>query len=320
MRQKVLCVGEMMADLVAYPIGEVRLETDYHAMDSFWVKTGGDAHNNAVDMARLGNTVSYIGRVGNDLFAGNCLASLRAAGVNTEYVVYSETAEQAKSLILMGEGGSRTFYQNFGTSGEFCFEDIDLRALEGVDVLQIGGTFHMKKFDGAGAVKLLKLAKEMGITTSLDVTMDRSGRWNKLLEPYYPYLDYFMPSIEQAVEITGKDSLSEMADFLVKRGVGNVIIKAGTRGSYFKNRRTAFSCGCYKVPDVVDTTGAGDAFVSGMLTALGRGASPEECMIFATACSAHVIQAVGATTGMKSYEEIAAFVAREPKPEIVYGA
>lgn len=318
MRQKVLCVGEMMADLVAYPIGEVRLETDYHAMDSFWVKTGGDAHNNAVDMARLGNAVSYIGRVGNDLFAQNCLASLQAAGVNTEYVVYSKTAEQAKSLILMGEGGARTFYQNFGTSEEFCFEDINLQALEGTDVLQIGGTFHMKKFDGAGAARLLKLAKEMGITTSLDVTMDRTGRWNEILEPYYPHLDYFMPSIEQAVEITGKDSLSEMADFLLKRGVQNVIIKAGTHGSYFKNRQTAFSCGCYQVPGVVDTTGAGDAFVSGILTALGRGASPEACMIFATACSAHVIQAVGATTGMKSYDEIAAFVEREPKPEIIY--
>lgn len=318
MRQKVLCIGEMMADLVAYPIGEVRLETDYHAMDSFWVKTGGDAHNNAVDMALLGNDVSYIGRIGNDLFAQNCLASLSAAGVDTRYVVYSQTAEQAKSLILMGEGGARTFYQNFGTSGEFCFEDIDLRALDGVNVLQIGGTFHMQKFDGAGAVKLLKLAKEMGITTSLDVTMDRSGRWNQILEPYYPYLDYFMPSIEQAIEITGESTFSEMADFLLRRGVRNVIIKAGTHGSYFKNHQTAFSCGCYQVSHVADTTGAGDAFVSGVLTAFGHGASPEESMIFATACSAHVIQAVGATTGMKSYDEIVAFVNREAKPEIVY--
>lgn len=318
MRQKVLCIGEMMADLVAYPIGEVRLETDYHPMDSFLVKTGGDAHNNAVDLALLGNDVTYIGRVGSDLFAENCLASLKSAGVNTDYVVRTRTAEQAKSLILMGEGGTRTFYQNFGTSEELCFEDIDLRALEGVDVLQIGGTFHMKKFDGPDAVKLLKLAKEKEITTSLDVTMDRSGRWNSVLEPYYPYLDYFMPSVEQAVEITGKERFSDMADFLLARGVKNVIIKAGTQGSYFKNRQTAFSCGCYRVANVADTTGAGDAFVSGVLTALGHKAPPEACMIFATACSAHVIQAVGATTGMKSYDEIMAFVDREPRPEIRY--
>ena len=316
---RVLCVGEMMADLVAYPIGPVRLESDYHPMDRFWVKTGGDAHNNAVDLARLGCDVTYIGRVGCDLFGQNCLASLRAEGVDDRFVVRSETAEQAKSLILMGEGGTRTFYQNFGTSGEFCFEDIDLRVLDRVSILQIGGTFHMERFDGAGAVRLLKLAKEKGVTTSLDVTMDRQNRWNRLLEPYYPYLDYFMPSIEQAVEITKQDEFPKIAAFLLERGVKNVIIKAGTRGSYFQNAQTAFSCGCYHVPAVLDTTGAGDAFVAGFLAARGRDLQPEDCMVFATACSAHVIRQVGAVSGMKSFDEIMDFVRREPRPAIAYG-
>ncbi|MHA5220428.1 carbohydrate kinase family protein [Dysosmobacter sp. Phy] len=309
---KILCVGEMMADLVAYPIGQVLLESDYHPMDSFWVKTGGDAHNNAVDMARLGNDVIYIGRIGNDLFAQNCLNSLRQAGVNTDYVIFSQTAEQAKSLILMGEGGTRTFYQNFGSSAELCFEDIDLNVLDEVSLLQIGGTFHMERFDGDGAVRLLREAKSRGITTSLDVTMDRTGRWNSLLEPYYPYLDYFMPSIEQAVEITKETDFSRMADFLLDRGVKNVIIKAGSDGAYFKNRDESLSCGCYKVP-VVDTTGAGDAFVSGFLSARERGFSPEQCMEFATACSAQVIQQVGAAAGLKSFQQVLDFIAQAPK-------
>ena len=141
-----------MVDLVAYPIGPVLLESDYHALDHFWVKTGGDAHNNAVDLARLGYEVTYIGRVGCDLFAGNCLASLQSEGVDVSRVVHSKTAEQAKSLILMGEGGTRTFYQSFESSGEFCFEDIDLSVLDQVSLLQIGGTFHMERFDGEGAV------------------------------------------------------------------------------------------------------------------------------------------------------------------------
>lgn len=314
--RRVLCVGEMMADLVAYPIGPVLLESDYHAMDRFWVKTGGDAHNNAVDLVRLGYDVTYIGRVGCDLFAESCLASLQAEGVDASRVVRSRTAEQAKSLILMGEGGTRTFYQNFGSSGEFCFEDIDLSVLDQVSLLLIGGTFHMQRFDGEGAVRLLKLAKERGVTTSLDVTMDRSGRWNSLLEPYYSYLDYFMPSIEQAVEITKRERFPEMADFLLDRGVKNVIIKAGTQGSYFQNRETALSCGCYHVDSVADTTGAGDAFVAGFLAARGRGFSVEDCMVFATACSAHVIREVGAVTGMRSFDEILEFVRREPRPEI----
>jgi len=315
--QKILCVGEMMADLIAFPIDEVLLQTDYHPMDSFLVKTGGDAHNNAVDLAKLGNDVTYIGRVGNDLFAANCLQSLQNAGVHVDHVIFSKSAEQAKSLILMGKGGSRTFYQNFGTSEEFCFEDIDLSVLDDVSILQIGGTFHMKKFDGDGAVRLLRLAKSKGILTSLDVTMDRTGRWNSVLEPYYPYLDYFMPSIEQAEAIAGTAVLPDIARFLLERGVKNVVIKTGECGSYFRSAHTAFSCGCYQVP-VADATGAGDAYVSGFLTGLTKGFSPEKCAVFATACSAHVIQAVGATTGMRDFDTVMDFIKREKEIKITY--
>ena len=268
-----------------------------------------------MDLARLGNDVIYIGRIGNDIFAQNCLNSLRQAGVNTDHVVFSSAAEQAKSLILMGHGGTRTFYQNFGSSAELCFEDINLDVLDQVSVLQIGGTFHMERFDGDGAVRLLWEAKSRGIITSLDVTMDRTGRWNSLLEPYYPYLDYFMPSIEQAVEITKRERFDEMADFLLERGVKNVIIKAGSDGAFFKNAQEAFSCGCYRVP-VADTTGAGDAFVAGYLAAMQRGFTPQQGLEFATACSAQVIQQVGATSGMKSFEEIMDFIRRSPKLEI----
>ncbi len=315
--QKVLCVGEMMVDLIACPIGEVMLQCDYHPMDSFVVTAGGDAHNNAVDMARLGNDVTYMGRIGKDMFGSFCLDSLRREGINVEHVVFSKTAEQAKSLILMDKNGRRTFYQNFETSEEFCFEDIDLGCLDHTNILQIGGTFHMKKFDGPGAVKLLKAAKDKGVTTSLDVTMDRTGRWNEILEAYYPYLDYFMPSIDQAREIAKTDNMINMADFLLDRGVKNVIIKDGEYGSYFRNADTAFTCGCYSVP-VADATGAGDAYVSGFLTGIGQGFSPEESARLATACAAHVIQEVGATTGMKDLETMMHFIERNEEITIKY--
>ena len=67
MKKKMLCVGEMMADLVAFPIEKVLLESDYHPMDSFWVKTGGDAHNNAVDLARLEQTAPAFDTVVNTI-------------------------------------------------------------------------------------------------------------------------------------------------------------------------------------------------------------------------------------------------------------
>lgn len=60
---------------------------------------------------------------------------------------------------------------------------------------------------GEGSAQLLKAAKERGVITSMDVTSDRSGRWKGILDPCWPYLDYFLPSIEQASQIAGTEDL-----------------------------------------------------------------------------------------------------------------
>jgi len=318
MARRVLCVGEMVADLVAYPVDTVELNTDYHKMERLSILPGGDSHNNAVNMARLGNEVTYIGRVGRDMLGKICVDSLKANHVNTEHIVYSKTADQSACLILLSKNRKRTLYQMFKVSEEFCFEDIDLSVLDKVDMIQIGGTFHMQKFDGEGAAELLKLAKEKQIVTSMDVSMDKLERWGELIEICYPYLDYFMPSIEQAVELTHKKTLREMAEYLLLKGVKNVIIKAGDKGSYFLNTSEEILCGCYQVK-VEDATGAGDAFVAGFLTALGKGFSNEQCMLFATACAAQAVQKVGATTGIGSFNEVIEFINSHPKPEMCIG-
>lgn len=315
MAQKVLCVGETVTDLIVYPVDETEQNTDYHKIDYLSILPGGDSHNNAVDLARLGNEVTYIGRIGRDMFGKVCMDSLIKEHINTDHIVYSDTAGQSVCLILINKNKKRIFYQMFKASEEFCYEDIDLNVLDQVDVLQISGTFHMKKFDGEGALRLLKQAKERHIITSMDVSMDRSGRWGKLIGNCYPYLDYFMPSIEQAIELTQRSTLRGMAEFLLMRGVGNVIIKSGDKGAYFLNASETIHCGCYNV-DLVDATGAGDAFVAGFLTALGKGFTNRECMAFATACSAQVIQKVGATTGMAGFDDVMDFIKEHGLPEI----
>ncbi|MPM80824.1 putative sugar kinase YdjH [bioreactor metagenome] len=232
-----------------------------------------------------------------------------------DYVCRSKTVEQTKSLILVNPDGNRTFIQYPGTSAEFCFEDINLSLLDQVELLQIGGTFHLPKFDGEGTARLLKLAREKGVITSMDVTKDPSGRWNKIIAPCYPYLDYFLPSIEQAACICGTNNEKKIADFFLGRGVTAVVVKMGSRGCYCKSGSKAFYCGCYTVP-VAETTGAGDAFVAGFLTAVGKGYPIEECVQFGTATSAHAIQAFGATAGVPDFGTVCAFMAEHPKPMI----
>lgn len=314
---RVLCVGEMMVDILAHPVGSVSFDNDANQVEAITVKSGGDANNNAIALSKLGNEVYYVGRVGCDVLADYALDIARQAGVCVDYVKRSPKTEQTKSLILINEKGDRKLLQYTGTSVEFCLEDVDLSLLDRVDVLQIGGTFHLPRFDGEEAAQLLHLAQKKGVITSMDVTKDPSGRWDEIIRPCYPHLDYFLPSIEQASCIAGSEDEQQIADYFLSQGVGTVAVKMGSRGCYCKSRHQAFYCGCYQVP-VVETTGAGDAFVAGFLTALGRGRSLEDCIRFATATSAHAVQAIGATAGIPDYATVERFMELRPSLPLYY--
>ena len=311
---RILCVGEMMADLLVHPVPEIVFDNDADSGEEIAVKSGGDANNNAIDLAKLGNEVYLVTLAGRDALADNCLKIAQEAGVCVDYVKRSTDTDQTRSLILINDRGDRHFLQYPGTSAKFCFEDVDLSLLDKVDILQIGGAFHLPAFDGEGSARLLELARSKGVTTCMDVTKDRTGKWTAIA-PCYPHLDYFLPSIEQAACIAGTEDERRIADYFLERGVGTVAIKLGTRGCYCKNKDRAFYCGRYTVP-VAETTGAGDAFVAGFLTELGHGGNLEDCVRFATATSAHAVQAFGATAGVPDYDTVRRFMAERPALEI----
>lgn len=128
-----------------------------------------------------------------------------------------------------------------------------------------------------------------------------------------PYIDFLMPSIDEAVCIAGKESPEEIADAFVSKGAKNVIIKLGSKGSYLRKEgeKSGKIFPPFYVENPVDTTGAGDSFCSGFLSAFARDKSLEDCMIFANAVGAHCVTAKGATTGIKSYEETMEFIEKE---------
>jgi sugar/nucleoside kinase (ribokinase family) len=310
----VLCLGEMLADIISYPAPEVTYNNGCSIINSITVQPGGDAFNNAMDLTTLGHSVAYVGRIGNDAIGSYLLEAGINAGINMEHVVVSKNPH-GKMDILVNQNGDRAFLYYPGTSAEFCFEDIDLELLKQVKIVQIGSTFHLPKFDGEGTSLLLKCAKEYGCLTTMDVTTDFSGRWNEVIEPAYPNLDYFFPSIEQAEKIAGTSDPHLISQFLLKRGVKHVCIKLGSKGCYYEDPTIRFFCSCYQVR-VVETTGAGDAFVSGFISSLLHGRGAEDCVRFATACSAFAIQSIGATAGLRDYGSVQNFIS-ESQPLII---
>lgn len=307
----VVCLGEAIVDIITQKVQDIRLVNEFHMADEILIKTGGDAQNNAIDLATIGHHVAYVGRVSRDAGGEMIMKACISRGVDMSHVIRTDTP-QTKMNILLSEHSNRSFLYYPGVSAEFTVADFNMSLLDQTRILQFSSTFHMTAFDGElGALKLMKEAKKKGVTTAMDVTSDFSGRWNSVLAPCYPWLDYFMPSEEQAALIAGTEDPEEMAQFFLSQGVGHVVIKLGGRGSYCADRGTAFYCGCHSVP-VKDTTGAGDAFVAGFLSGVLRNAPISRCVQLGTTASAFVIQEVGANTGIRSFEELNDYLERYP--------
>ena len=110
--------------------------------------------------------------------------------------------------------------------------------------------------------------------------------------------------------IAGKDTPAEMADEFFNNGVKSVIIKCGSEGCYFRWNKEDEGCmiPCFKVDEVVDTTGAGDSFCSGFLAAYARGEEPKVCATIGNATGALCVMQKGATSGTRSYEDTIKFM------------
>lgn len=308
--KKIACVGILVADVIVEPVSKYPEKGVLEPVNSITMHNGGNAMTAAINLHKLGVQSRMVGMVGQDMFGDFLKGRLDAAGVDTRGLARSETAQTSASVLMIDKTGERSFFHCTGTNAVFSEKDIDYSVIEECDGVFVTGSFLMDTFDGAETMQFLKRCKEMGKTTFLDVCWDAKGQWGKLLDMAMPYIDYLMPSIDEAVEIAGKKDPDEIADVFVSKGAKNVIIKLGSKGSYL--RMESWEKGKvfppFYIDNPVDTTGAGDSFCSGFLAAFARDMAPEDAMVFANATGACCVTAKGATTGIKTFEETLRFI------------
>jgi sugar/nucleoside kinase (ribokinase family) len=210
-------------------------------------------------------------------------------------------------MVMVHTDGERSFIHYIGANAMLREEDVDLNVVKNTKILHVAGSFLMPGFDGQPTANILKKAKEMGVTTSLDTAWDSRGNWMKLLEPCLEYIDYAVPSIEEARMVTGKHEPADVAKVLMDKGVKTVALKMGDQGCYIKNGQDELSIPIYKV-DSVDANGAGDSFAAGFLAGLVNGWDLERTGKFANATGAFCVTALGATTGIRDKETIEEFI------------
>ena len=309
------CVGILVADVIVEPVSSYPEKGVLVPVNSITMHNGGNAMTATINLKKLGVDSYIFGMVGDDVFGDFLKGKLRDAGAFVSGLKTNDKVQTSASVLMIDERGERSFFHCTGTNAVFSEKDIDYSVIENCDMIFVTGTFLLDSFDGEDTMKFLKKCKEMGKTTFLDVCWDAKGKWSELLDMSMPYIDFFMPSIDEAIQLTGKEDTEEIADVFIKKGARNIIIKLGSKGSYLRaegeTKGKIFSP--FYVENPVDTTGAGDSFCSGFLSAFARGASLDECMVFGNAVGAECVTEKGATTGIKTYEETIEFIEKEQK-------
>ncbi|GAB4510971.1 MAG: sugar kinase [Anaerolineae bacterium] len=323
-----------------------------YEVDPLGMATGGAVSNTGLALFHLGVDVGLMGTVGDDLLGRVIIAYLRDQKPElADYIKVQPGQDSSYSVVLAPENADRTFLHCTGTNDTFGAEDVDYTRLTDAKIFHLGYPPLMPRLyqnEGAELVDIFRRAKATGVVTSLDMAMPDpngpSGKadWRRIVERTLPYVDIFLPSIEEILMMMrlsaeraraamGELNLSfldRLSHELIDMGAAVVGFKLGPYGLYARatddaDRLQALKrlpidqaawCGAsayyptYAV-EAVGTTGAGDTAYAGFLTALLHGLTLQEAVQMANAVGACSVEVATSTGGVRSWEETRARMA-----------
>lgn len=252
---------------------------------------GGSTANIAVGLSRLGETVAFFGKAGDDANGKVIVDSFHADGVDTAYLKIEAGNSSGGAFIAVDEDGERVIYSLGGNTLYERWDEIDPAAFDGVEGLYIGETF-----DEVG-VEAAKLAHKNGATVFFGPGGIMCSYGLDYLGPVLEHTDYLLVNLPEAKMLSGCDSKEAAIETLLNAGAKNLIMTEGKHGSGCYSKEGCITAPAFPVK-AVDTTGAGDTFTAGLLHAFSQGMEPQQVMRFAAACAAEAVQVVGARTSM----------------------
>ncbi len=272
--------------------GEERFITGYSEA------AGGSAANTVVGLARLGNHVGYVGKVGSDLEGRLLLKSFADENVDTGGVTVSKEGRSGVVIGFVDKKGERTLYVDPGVNNTLCLEEIDEAYINGSKFL------HLTSFVGERPFEAQKrlLRKLPDIRVSFDPGELYARRGLAALRPILRLSFVVFPNENELKILTGK-RYKEGAKTLIEIGANIVAVKLGEKGCYITDGKEEFLVEAYKVR-VVDTTGAGDAFCAGFIHGLLQGMSLDACGRIANFVASRKIEKTGAREGLPTLADL----------------
>lgn len=265
----------------------------------FYMGPGGKGANQAVAARRLGGDVTFICKVGKDIFGDNALAGYEREGIDISHAMRSDKAS-GTALILVDESGENCISVASGANGDITPDDIDSVA----DVIRSCGFLILQlEIPIASVLRAAQIASEAGVYVILN-----PAPACKLPEEMFRYVSLMTPNRTETSYMSGcrvedSTSLIKAVDILRGFGVKDFVVTLGSEGSL------VFQDGEYeKIPslkvDAVDATAAGDTFCAALCVGLSEGMSLADAARFATKASALTVQRMGAQDSIPFRNEI----------------
>ncbi|MGH2637291.1 MAG: carbohydrate kinase family protein [Actinomycetota bacterium] len=300
----VLVLGDANPDLVLRggDLGPVADQREA-LVESATFTVGGSGAIFACAAARLGLRVAFAGVVGDDVFGRFMREELRGRGVDARGLVVREGRSTGVSVVL-SRPGDRGTYTVPGTVADLNAEVVDRELLASVEHVHVA-SFYLQRALGPDLPRLLGEVRSAGATTSLDPNWDPAEAWNSGLLELLAHVDLFLPNAAEALRIAGRDDLEAAVGHLASRA-GTVAVKLGDGGGLARRGEEIVRLPGIPV-DVVDATGAGDAFDAGFVLGLLRGWPLERALSLANACGGLSCRSIGGVDGQPTLDEALAF-------------
>jgi ribokinase len=277
--QTVLCAGHVNWDVTLSvdrfpdPDGEAKI-LDHHQSG------GGSASNTACVLAGLGTNAVLLGSIGNDRYGAFVRHDLQSVGVDCTYLQTTTTHSTTVKYILVDESGQVAVLANDGANEVFDHTTMPDATLRDADHL------HLTSQEPATARRLAERATDAGLAVSFDPGRRLDARE---YEAVYRLSDVLFVNETEATAIQESNSLDTFE--------GTLLVKQGDCGATACAETETISHDGFSV-EPIDTTGAGDAFAAGFLTARLDGASLETALAVGNACGALATKTTGAQTDL----------------------
>jgi sugar/nucleoside kinase (ribokinase family) len=302
-------IGELNVDLIAAGLAhEPQMGREVEAK-RFEMVLGSASAIFAAGLRRLGHPVSFVGKVGDDFYGGYCRAQLAALGVDTEWVRTTPGVVTGVTLCLSTQR-DRAQVTFPGAIAELGLSDIPFDAFDGFGHLHLS-CFALQKRLRPAFSRLLAGAKRQGLSTSFDPNSSLRGELRKHALRLLPYVDVLFLNEREASELSGKTSSLAAARELSRRAAC-AVVKLGGKGALLARAGEVTTIPGRKVR-AVDTTGAGDSFAAGFISAFLAGESDALCLKRGNACGALSTRAVGGTAAQPDAKELSQFLKAEPR-------